>query len=312
MDPLLLVIFIAFLPLLIALYIRYAISPARRGIHTDLDTIHLGPSLWFWLVGLFSLIFLPSLFPRTSANITLAPRLFPANPTGFGSFEVVTIGLVIAWICSWLMGTIIAALVGVRAGLVFTAILCSAGIISDHLAAAIPGRHDELIILAVAFVQALRCLSPNQHVQVATSTTCSTCEYDLSQTPNAPCPECGTGYDVATAVFVRRVALSSRAPRITISWAVAAIVAMFAPALGLLTIAVNYTSRGIPFDAAIQLAQQYEGNTGSPLLVAWPLTLSALVASLLYQNLGTRRVWLLTWLLIPLGIAASFALQWIV
>ena len=313
MDPLPIIFLIAITPLLIAIYIRYALSPARRGVHTELDAIHLGPSLWFWLIGLLSLVFLPSLLELKSGNITLFPRLFPSDPSGFGSFTPVTFGLVIAWIAAWFFGAPLAALAGVRAGLVLTIVLCSAGIITNHLALALPDAHDELVILAIGCVQCVLCLSYAKREHLAASTNCSKCGYDLSNSPEAatppPCPECGTPHAIATTTYTRQITLSKRAPRIAMSWAVAAIIAMFAPPVGMLTVMVSYLSRGIEFNTAVQLAQQYEGNTGSPLLHAWPLPVAGMIASLLYQYFGSRRKWLLVWLLIPLGVAASFALR---
>lgn len=273
-----------------------------QSVEPALSPIRLG--FLVWLAAFASILVIPLTDRITNNAPWFVPRLFPPDrAVSCRGGDSTNWASAFAWLVSWLVGPPLAAALGLRPAATLILIALASSIVTNHLSPLLPGFADEAIVFAIAWIEIAFCFRLVRTHQARTSQTCQRCGYDLSSTPDIPCPECGVPYYLATTVRARHVELSPWSNSVAKSWSVAAIVAMLAAPTGLLSAATGYLARGIPASASVQLAQQYEGNSGSPFLHAWPLTIAGLVAALLYQfEVGKR-----AWLLVPLGVIGSIA-----
>ena len=184
-------------------------------------------------------------------------------------------------------------------------VLASAGIVTAFVAPVAPDTLDELAIPALAAFHLIFTFARISKHQVATSSTCQFCGYDLSQTPDKPCPECGAPFIEATTVNGHALTLSPAGTRTAKGWALGALAIMLCAPVGHAAAVTRHMVHGINWSNALQLVQQYEGQASASILSAKPLAIAAATIVLTSPFLEVRRLWLL----IPLGIAASFALR---
>lgn len=260
------------------------------------DRVAFTSGMIFYVLGFVSTIVPPGLVPKDPTLWYLPSLGLSELPGPSRLIFMLTVAL------AWLLGSPLAA-AGLRAALAFAVIVLSAGIVTNHVGQLIPEAPDELLIGLLTLVQIGWGFEIVSDERIGTSTTCQRCGYDLSPTPDTPCPECGTAYATATIVRTRRLAPTPKAMRIARGWAIAGAIAAICPAVGMVAAIVGYRTGGTDWASALQLAQQY--HFGNSFRLAWPLALAGAAIVVLYHLGWNRRAWVL----IPLGVAASFALR---
>lgn len=241
------------------------------------------------------------------ALVFIATALFFAHRSSKWLRRIVTRGRaasIAAGVVRWFASLATLVIPG-RAILFAVAIVCSASVVTVYAAPIFPETLDELAIPMVAVLHLLFAFTRISKHQIAASTTCQSCGYDLSNTPDKPCPECGMPYAQAIAVNAHRLTMSPAGVRAVKGWALGALAITLCGPVGFAAAVTRHLVHGINWPSSVQLVQQYEGHAAAPIMTAMPLAIAAALIILVSPLLHVPRIWLL----IPLGVAACLALR---
>jgi hypothetical protein len=301
---------LGFLSLVASFFICHRRARTRPRPLTARARLRLYTGPLYWCAGLIATILVATLAPLLPDTAWYVPRLVPTKYwQGWGHGLDWHESLTFAWYTTWFLGAPFAAALGVKLSLYCGTLLCSAAVVASHIAPLGGDVPVHAIVLAFALVHCLRFFSTFEPPRAFTSPHCLACGYDVSKTPNAPCPECGKPYAEITTAYEQRIVFTPIAIRFLIAWGVAAGLATISRPLGVFGASLGYLSKDIRFDTALQLALQYHGNTAAVFAESFlmlPLIIATAFAACIYVYRNDRRAWLLVLLGIAVYLALSF------